>query len=369
MEFGIFGVGDLSRDPVSGRMPSEHERIQGLTRIARHAEEAGFDVFAVGEHHNPPFVSSSDAALLGYIAGQTSRITLSTSTTLITTNDPVRIAEEFSTLQHLSDGRVDIMLGRGNTPAVYPWFGQRIEDGIALAVENYALLRRLWDEDVVDWTGQFRASLQGFTSTPRPLNGKPPRVWHGSIRSPEIIDQAARYGDGFFVNNLFMPTEHFVRSVKLYRRLWSEYGHGRPQDAIVGAGASLFIRKNSQDAFSEYAPYYYGHPVTASAGPLESAARVTGAIVGSPAQAVDRVLGFRDQFGQYQRQLFGMDLGGIPERTVHEMIDLAGAEVLPALRAQTAPGATGRSDARQGTVQLSRLQPAAYPAAASQQVA
>ncbi|MFI9781717.1 LLM class flavin-dependent oxidoreductase [Streptomyces sp. NPDC051956] len=254
MEFGIFGVGDVSRDPVSGRLPSEQERIRAITRIAVHAEEAGFDVFAIGEHHNPPFASSADSTMLAYIAASTDHITLSTSTTLITTNDPVRIAEEFATLQHLSDGRVDLMLGRGNTPAVYSWFGQRVEDGIELAVENCGLLRRLWDEDVVEWEGRFRPAPHDFTSVPWPLNGTPPGVWHGSIRSPEIAAQATCYGDGFFVNNLFMSSAYFARDVELYRQQWAEHGHGRAEDVIVGAGTLLFIRPKSQDAFAEYAP-------------------------------------------------------------------------------------------------------------------
>ena len=336
MELGLFSVGDLSVDPASGKAISTNERLHSIARIAVHAEEAGFDVFAIGEHHNPPFVFSSDAAILGFIAARTSRLILSTSTTLITTNDPVRIAEEFATLQHLSNDRVDLMLGRGNTAEVYPWFGQDIYEGIPLAVENYALLRRLWDEEVVSWNGSYRVPLERFTSIPRPLNGKPPAVWHGSIRSPEIAEQAARYGDGFFVNNLFMTTEYFARYVEFYRQRWAEHGHGRAEDAIVGAGATLFVRPSSQDAFRDYSPYYYGHPVLSSSGTLEHAAVATGATVGSPAQVVDKILGFREQFGPYQRQLFGMDGGGIPEKTVHEMIDLAGAEVLPALRAATA---------------------------------
>src|SRR3954451_18890029 len=201
MQLGIFGVGDLHPDATTGRTPTEHDRITGVARIARHAEDVGFDVYAMGEHHNPPFIPSSPTTLLAYAAAKTERITLSTSTTLITTNDPVKIAEDYATLQHLADGRMDLMLGRGNTGPVYPWFGKDIRDGISLAVENYALLRRLWREDVVDWEGKFRTPLQGFTSTPRPLDGVPPFVWHGSIRSPEIAEQAAFYGDGFFHNN------------------------------------------------------------------------------------------------------------------------------------------------------------------------
>src|SRR6187402_3175276 len=166
VEFGIFSVGDLNSDPHSGQTRSEHERLDDIVRIAVKAEEVGLDVFAIGEHHNPPFVPSSPTTILGYIAGRTSRITLSTSTTLITTNDPVKIAEDYAMLQHLAGGQVDLMLGRGNTAEVYPWFGKDLRDGIALAIENYALLHRLWRETDVDWEGRFRTPLTGFTSVP-----------------------------------------------------------------------------------------------------------------------------------------------------------------------------------------------------------
>src|SRR5699024_11789540 len=132
VQFGIFTVGDLTRDPVSGTLVSEYERIKNTVAIARKAEEVGLDVFATGEHHNPPFVPSSPTTTLAFIAAQTSKILLSTSTTLITTNDPVKIAEDYATLQHLTDGRMDLMMGRGNTGPVYPWFGKDIRKGVEL---------------------------------------------------------------------------------------------------------------------------------------------------------------------------------------------------------------------------------------------
>ena len=191
MQFGIMTVGDVTTDPTTGRTPTEHERIKATVEIAKLADEVGLDVFAVGQHHNPPFVASSPTTTLAWIGAQTKNIILSTSTTLITTTDPVRIAEDYGMLQHLTDGRMDLMLGRGNTGPVYPWFGKDIRDGIDLAIENYALLRRLWDEDVVTWEGRFRTPLHAFTATPRPLDGVAPFVWHGSIRSPEMAEQAA----------------------------------------------------------------------------------------------------------------------------------------------------------------------------------
>jgi putative FMN-dependent luciferase-like monooxygenase len=341
VQFGIFGVGDVTPDAVTGRRPSENERLKAITRIAIHAEQAGFDVYALGEHHNRPFLSSSPPTVLGYIAGRTNTIVLSTSVTLITTNDPVRIAEDFATLQHLADGRVDLMLGRGNTTEVYPWFGKRVQDGIRLAVENYALLRRLWDEDVVTWSGQFRAPLVDFTSTPRPLNGVPPFVWHGSIRSPEIVHQAARYGDGFFANNLFMDTDYFARYVEAYRMTYEGYGHGRAEDAIVGAGGSAFVRMRSQDAQREYQPYFDSIAHMHGGRGLAEASTFTGMTVGSPAQVVDKVMVTRELFGDYHRQLFGVDFGGVPERGVHETIDILGEHVLPALHAELDSAAAG----------------------------
>ena len=241
MEFGIFTVGDVTTDPTTGHTVTEHERIKNTVAIAKKAEEVGLDVVAVGQHHNPPFVASSPTTTMAYIGAQTERIKLSTSTTLITTTDPVRIAEDYATLQHLLDGRMDLMLGRGNTGPVYPWFGKDIRDGIPLAIENYALLRRLWREENVDWEGKFRTPLQGFTSTPRPLDGEPPFVWHGSIRSPEIAEQAAYYGDGFFSNHIFWPASHTARMVEFYRQRFEHYGHGKAEDAIVGLGGQVYM--------------------------------------------------------------------------------------------------------------------------------
>src|SRR5699024_2436107 len=110
MQFGVFTIGDVTPDPTNGRLPTEHERPKAMLAIAKKDEDVGLDVFASGEHHNPPFVPSSPTTMLGYVAAQTEKLILSTATTLITTNDPVKIAEDYAMLQHLADGRVDLML-------------------------------------------------------------------------------------------------------------------------------------------------------------------------------------------------------------------------------------------------------------------
>ena len=342
MQFGIFSVGDVTTDPTTGRTPIEHERIKGTVEIARLADEVGLDVFAVGQHHNPPFVASSPTTTLAWVGAQTKNIILSTATTLITTTDPVRLAEDYGTLQHLTDGRMDLMLGRGNTGPVYPWFGKDIRDGIDLSIENYALLRRLWDEEVVTWEGRFRTPLHAFTATPRPLDGVPPFVWHGSIRSPEIAEQAAYYGDGFFSNHIFWGPSHTKRMVELYRRRFVHYGHGAPEQAIVGLGGQVFMRRNSQDAVNEFRPYFDNAPVYGGGPSLEDFMAQTPLTVGSPEQVIERTLGFRDYVGDYQRQLFLMDHAGLPLKTVLEQVELLGTEVVPVLRrefeARRAPG-------------------------------
>jgi putative FMN-dependent luciferase-like monooxygenase len=342
MQFGIFSVSDVTRDAVSGSTPSEAERIQAIVEIARRADEVGLDVFAIGEHHNPPFSSSSPTTLLAHLAALTQQIILSTSVTLITTNDPVKIAEDYAMLQHLAGGRVDLMLGRGNTVPVYPWFGKDIRKGLELALENYNLLHRLWREDVVDWEGDSRTALQGFTAIPRPLDDVPPFVWHGAIRTPEIAEQAAYYGNGYFANNILAPNFHFKPLVNLYRERFAHYGHGAPEQAIVGLGGQAFIAKRSQDAVGRFRPYFEGSPIYGKSYRLEDIMQGTPMSVGSPQEVIDKTLTFQDGFGDYQRQLWVVDAMGLPLEMALEQVELLGTEVVPALRkemeARRAPG-------------------------------
>jgi putative FMN-dependent luciferase-like monooxygenase len=366
MQFGIFSVGDVTPDPNTGRAPTEAERIQAMVAIALKAEDVGLDVFATGEHHNPPFVPSSPTTLLGYIAGQTKRIVLSTATTLITTNDPVKIAEDYAMLQHLAGGRVDLMMGRGNTAPVYPWFGQDIRNGIALAIEHYALLHRLWREEDVDWQGELRTPLQGFTSTPRPLDGVPPFVWHGSIRSPEIADQAAFYGDGYFHNNIFWPIDHVQRLVGFYRERFERYGHGAADEAFVGLGGQFFARPRAEDAIREFRPYFDNAPVYGHGPSLEDFSRTTPLTVGTPQHVIERYASMREYVGDYQRQLFLVDHAGLPLETVLEQVEILGTEIVPALRREMAVGRPARvpdAPTHESLRARAQAQPAAAPTA------
>ncbi|NHU84885.1 LLM class flavin-dependent oxidoreductase [Kocuria sp. JC486] len=334
MQFGIFSVGDVTTDPTNGTTPSEARRIQAMTKYALKAEEVGLDVFATGEHHNPPFVPSSPTTHLGYLAAQTKNLKFSTATTLITTNDPVKIAEDFAFLQHISGGRVDLTMGRGNTGPVYPWFGKDIRDGIPLAIENYHLLRKLWREPVVNWSGKFRTPLQNYTSTPAPLDGVPPFVWHGSIRSTEIAEQAAYYGDGFFHNNIFWNIEHTAAMVNLYRQRFEHYGHGSADQAIVGLGGQFFAADTEAEAKRIFRPYFDNAPVYGHGPSMEDFTRATPLTVGTVDQIIERYLGYADQVGDFQRLLFLLDHAGLPEELVLEQIEILGKEIAPVLRTE-----------------------------------
>ena len=188
----------------------------------------------------------------------------------------------------------------------------------------------------------------------------PPFVWHGSIRSPEIAEQAAYYGDGFFANHIFWPATHTQRMVALYRQRFEHYGHGTADQAIVGLGGQVFMRKNSQDAVREFRPYFDNAPVYGHGPSLEEFTAQTPLTVGSPQEVIEKTLGFRDYVGDYQRQLFLMDHAGLPLKTVLEQLDLLGEEVVPVLRKEFE---ARRPGARAGRPAHPRGSPAA-PAAA-----
>jgi putative FMN-dependent luciferase-like monooxygenase len=228
---------------------------------------------------------------------------------------------------------MDVMLGRGNTAPVYGWFGQNLRDAVPLTIENYQLLRELWDKEVVTWSGKYRTPLNNFTATPRPLDDVAPFVWHASIRTPEVAEIAAFFGDGFFANNIFWPKEHYQELITLYRERYAHYNHGTPEQAIVGLGGQVFMRKNSQDAVNEFRPYFDKAPVYGNQGiTMEDFTDQTPLTVGSPEEVIEKTLTFQEFFGDYQRQLFLIDHAGLPLKTVLEQIDFLAEDVVPVLR-------------------------------------
>ncbi|WP_127842467.1 LLM class flavin-dependent oxidoreductase [Actinomyces wuliandei] len=211
--------------------------------------------------------------------------------------------------------------------------GQGIRKGISLAVEHYDLLRQLWRRTNVDWEGEFRTPLTDFTSMPRPLDGVPPFVWYALIRSPQIAERAAYYGDGFLHSNIFWPIDHVRKMVELYRERFAHYGHGTHEQAVVGLGGQLFVAKTRGKALDQFEPYFRNSYVYQGAD-LEEMVRHTPLAVGAAQQVVDKYLTYRDQIGDYQRQAFIIDMGGMPHAEVMRQLEILGTRIVPALRAE-----------------------------------
>lgn len=329
MEVGVFSLGTTASkfsDAVSTTA-----RVDALVRMARHAEQAGFDFFAVGENHAPPSVLSSPAVVLAHIAAVTGRIGLSTAVSLITINDPVRLVEDFATVQHLSSGRLGLMFGRGVNPATYRWYGLDPADGVAIAEERYELFRRLWTDEDVHWDGKFRGALDGFTAIPRPPDARLPDIWHASIRTKDLVEQTARYGDGLLANYVHSSPGQASAHVHFFRERYEAFGHGPAALAPVGAGAKVYIRPRSQDARREFGEF----GLDISKWPydsLEEALRLSALTVGSPGEVLDKIALFQQAYGGYKRQLFSIDLPGSTIARTLEQIDLIGEYVLPELR-------------------------------------
>ncbi|GAB3529521.1 hypothetical protein GCM10027402_33060 [Arthrobacter monumenti] len=181
-----------------------------------------------------------------------------------------------------------------------------------------------------------RTPLYQATVATRPLDGVPPFVWHGAIRTPEVVELAAYYGDGLFSNHIFWPASHTQRMVELYRQRFELHGHGTAAQATVGLGGQVFLRPNSQDAVTEFRPYFDNAPVYGHGPSLEDFTAQTPLTVGSPQQVIEKTLSFRDYVGDYQRQLFLVDHAGLPLKTVLEQLDLLGEHVIPVLREEFA---------------------------------
>ncbi|MEU6796387.1 LLM class flavin-dependent oxidoreductase [Nonomuraea wenchangensis] len=318
---------------------SPTERFREVAGNAVLAEELGFDGFGVGERHERPFISSSPPVVLSHIAALTSRIRLFTAVTTLSLLDPVRAYEDYATLDHLSGGRLELIIGKGNGAAQAELFHVTAEDQWERNREGYELFRRLWREDKVTWQGRFRPSLTDAETWPRPLQ-RPIRVWHGSATSKESVDLAARYGDPLFSANVTHPIDPYAELIDHYRERWAFYGHD-PADALVGAGsAGYYAAPTSQEAIATYRPVFdarvefqrkLGLPVVFPT--LEDAIERSSILVGSPQQIVDKVLRYHKRFGHEVMHLHA-DADGLTQAQHRRALELFQAEIAPVLRAE-----------------------------------
>ncbi|MFC4144769.1 LLM class flavin-dependent oxidoreductase [Micromonospora mangrovi] len=324
-------------DPVTGRRRSTTERFREVVDTAVLAEELGFDGYGVGERHERPFISSAPPVVLSHIAARTSTIRLFTAVTTLSLLDPVRAYEDYATLDHLSCGRLELIIGKGNGAAQAQLFHVTPEDQWERNREGYELFRRLWREDKVTWSGRFRPPLVDAETWPRPLQ-QPIRVWHGSATSRDSVDLAARHGDPLFSANVTNPIEPYAELIRYYRERWLHYGHD-PADALVGAGtAGFYAARTSQEAVETYRPTFDARiaafrkvgvqPVFET---IEDAIERSSILVGSPQQIVDKVLRYHERFGHEVMHL-SADSDGLTDKQHRQSLELFQSEIAPALR-------------------------------------
>ena len=337
MKFLAMTLIPYAPDPVTGIQPSTTERLRSVVDNAVLVEELGFDGYGVGERHERPFLSSSPPVILSHIAAQTSKIRLFTAVTTLSLLDPVRAFEDYSTLDHLSGGRLELMIGKGNGTAQAELFHVTTEDQWERNRESYELFRRLWREDKVTWSGQFRPSLNEAETWPRPLQN-PIRVWHGSATSEASVELAAKWGVPLFSANVTNPIQPYAALVSYYRERWAHYGRD-PKDALVGAGsAGYYAAKNSQDAIATYRPIFearkaafikQGMPLVFHS--VEDAIERSSALIGSPQQIIEKVHRYHDQMGHEVLNI-NSDSAGLTKAQHRASLELFQSDIAPALR-------------------------------------
>ncbi|KIL37593.1 luciferase [Cohnella kolymensis] len=345
-EFGLYTFGDLARDPVTGRAIDAHERLQEIVAAAQLADEAGLDVFGVGEHHRLDFAVSSPAVVMAAIAQVTRRIRLFSATTVLSTADPVQVFEDFATLDLLSSGRAEIIAGRGAFVESFPLFGYDLNDYEGLFSEKIGLLLKLGAEERVNWNGHHRSALSNAEIAPRPLQQRMP-VWIGVGGTPESAARAGTLGTGMTIAMLGGDPARFKPLVDIYKKAGAEAGHS-PAELKIAVASHGYLASTTEQAAAEFYPYYMnyfgklmrerGREFQLSRNDLLQMAGPNHALaVGSPQQIIEKIL--------YQHELFGhhrftaqIDIGGQPLSKVAAAIDLLAAEVAPVVRREIRKG-------------------------------
>lgn len=328
-----------------GAPPTEHDRLTQVIDNAVLFEELGFDGFAVGERHHHPFVSSSPPVILSNIAARTSRLRLFTGVTLLSILDPVRVAEDYATLDHLSGGRLELIVGKGNGPEQTELFGITREHAWTTQHENYELLRALWSGEPVNWEPNpdapsiRRTALHGAVTYPRPFQPRIP-VWHGSSTSVETVELAARHGDAIWVANRQKSVEGYRPLVEHYRNAWTAAGRD-PADARVGAGFSVLITETQQEAEDIFRPIYEqrfagqvdtfnNFDPTTLFHSFEDYIERSSFLIGTPEKVLEKLRRYYDAYGFSAISIDGHE-GDYPRDAWLRSLTLLRDEVAPAL--------------------------------------
>ncbi len=342
----MLSLGDWLPDPVTGHRPTEGDRHRQIVEQAVVAERAGFGAIHLGEHHFSDYILTSPPVVLAAIAARTSTIRLSNGVALAANLDPVRVAEDYATVDVLSGGRLEPCFGRGNIyPDVYTFFGQSADEATSRFGENVRLIDRLWRADEpVTWTGEHRAPLVDVQVHPRPEQRPRPPIWIGGGWSPDTIALAVDIGAGLMLPTVVGTWEMFAPVVDSYIEQWDAAGRD-PADRRIGCCTHFWAASHGNVARETWKPRYLSY-LEAVAQWVDQSQRRSGrggggfgvgdfdemlstvAICGSVDEVVDR-MGVAAAMLQLDTQLLMLDMGGVPDEELFETIEFTGAEVIP----------------------------------------
>jgi probable LLM family oxidoreductase len=346
MELGVYTFAELRPDPASGRAVDPAQRLRDLMEEIELADRLGLDVFGVGEHHRPDFAVSSPAVVLGAAAVRTERIRLTSAVTVLSSDDPVRVFQDFATVDLLSGGRAEVMAGRGSFIESFPLFGFDLADYDELFVENLALLLRLRESERVKWSGTHRAPIDDLGVYPRPLQ-EPLPVWVAVGGNPESAIRAGRLGLPMALAIIGGQPERFVPFVELHRRSAAEAGYDPLPSVSINSHA--YVAETSEQAAEEFFPAYAAmmNAIGKERGwseirrqDFDALRTLRGAlVVGSPQDVIEKILYQYELFG-HQRFLAQISVGTLPHEQVLHAIELFATEVAPAVRKELGSSTT-----------------------------
>jgi probable LLM family oxidoreductase len=338
MEIGIYSFGERTAD-TTGHLVTPEERLRDLLEEIELADQVGLDVFGIGEHHRPDYLVSSPAVVLAAAAARTERIKLTSAVTVLSSDDPVRVFQDFATIDLISGGRAEIMAGRGSFIESFPLFGYDLEDYDELFSEKLELLLELREHERITWSGRHRAPIHDRGVYPRPLQERIP-IWIAVGGTPRSIVRAATLGLPIALAIIGGAPERFAPLIDLYRESARRAGHD-PATLPVSINSHGWIADTSSQAAEEALPPYLDTmgrigrergwpPITRQQFDAERSPR--GALlVGDPQEVVDKILFEHELFGN-QRFLLQLTLGTMPHRKVLRAIELLGTVVAPAVK-------------------------------------
>lgn len=339
LEFGLYTLGDHLPNPNTGNRISAGERIHEIIELAKLADQAGIDFFSVGESHQEYFATQAHSVVLAAIAQATSNIKIASSSTIISTSDPVRVYEDFATIDLISKGRAEIIAGRASRVGLFDLLGYNIRDYEELYEEKLELLLKINEEESVNWSGQFRAPLNDAKVLPRPQNGSMP-IWRAVGGHSASAIKAGDIGVPMFLATLGGPATIFQQTIAAYRAAAERSGFD-PTELPIATAGFFYVAETTQQAQRETYPHINegmlltngrGYPKQHFAQGADSRDVMN---IGSPQEIIEKILYQHELFG-HQRYIGQMDFGGIPFDKLMKNIELIGTEILPAIKKYTA---------------------------------